>query len=191
MPGHLILLSDFNIHVDDENNKEAEMFSYLLFISNLHQHVKCTTHLHGHTLDLVITRKDDNILENIAVADTLTDHRLILIDLKMFKPKLKHQTQKLRKTKNIDLDAFVNDINNSAMQEISAIEDIKNMIQTYNTTLTQILEQHAPLKEKKITKRSHVPWYNDDIKDAKLEQRKLEIKWRKTKTRNRSAVVYY
>ena len=54
--GQLIILGDFNYHLDCINNSLATQFKSLLKSSNLSQHVVGPTHKHGHTLDLVITR---------------------------------------------------------------------------------------------------------------------------------------
>ena len=51
----------------------------------------------------------------------------------------------------------------------------------YNTTLSALLDQHAPLKTRRIVIRPVVPWYNEVIDNAKQQRKKAERKWRKTK----------
>ena len=41
------------------NNQDALKFNDLLDSMNLVQHVKGSTHRHGHTLDLIITRREE------------------------------------------------------------------------------------------------------------------------------------
>ncbi|XP_051797401.1 uncharacterized protein LOC127531665 isoform X3 [Acanthochromis polyacanthus] len=52
----ILITGDFNIKVNDMNNKHAKKFKKLLEDNNLHQHVEQATHNRGNTLDLVITR---------------------------------------------------------------------------------------------------------------------------------------
>lgn len=52
----LMIIGDFNIHVDDPNDVYAVEFLDLLESMRLMQHVDVPTHEQGHTLDLVITR---------------------------------------------------------------------------------------------------------------------------------------
>ena len=52
----LLVLGDFNIHVDVPNDIDAVKFLDLLESLGLEQHVTEPTHIFGHTLDLVITR---------------------------------------------------------------------------------------------------------------------------------------
>ena len=57
----LLFVGDFNIHVDSSNN-ESQGFLDILNANGLTQHVTSPTHQKGHTLDLVITREQSNIL---------------------------------------------------------------------------------------------------------------------------------
>ena len=58
-----IITGDFNIHVDVPGNSDAAHFSELLASFNLQQHVDKQTHIHGHTLDLMVTRQSDDIIQ--------------------------------------------------------------------------------------------------------------------------------
>ena len=58
MRKELLIVRDFNIHVDSSNN-ESKDFLDILNANGLTQHV---THQKGHTLDLVITREQSNFL---------------------------------------------------------------------------------------------------------------------------------
>ena len=55
----LLLLRDFNIHVDVPNGIDAVKFLDLLESLGLKQHVTEPTHIFGHRLDLVITRRTE------------------------------------------------------------------------------------------------------------------------------------
>ena len=47
----------------------------------------------------------------------------------------------------------------------------------YNTNLSSIFDQHAPVSERWVTLRPHSPWYTDELRKAK--QDKLNpSKWR-------------
>ena len=67
------------------------------------QHVDKPTHRSGHTLDLIITRQCDSVLESAPTTDYfLSDHCSILSDLKAEKPALPTKTVSYRKIKDID-----------------------------------------------------------------------------------------
>lgn len=61
----------------------------LLESVNLTQHVEIPTHRRGHTLDLTITRKEEDIMANVRVlADICSDYRVIYCKINHSKPPL-------------------------------------------------------------------------------------------------------
>ena len=63
------------MHVDDPDNNYACAFFDLLFSFALGQHVTESTHIHGHTLDLLITRNSDLMVKEPPITDRLfSDH---------------------------------------------------------------------------------------------------------------------
>ena len=87
-----------------------------------------------------------------------------------------------RKTKSVDLDGLKQDIAKSRLCCPSSCEDFDKFVQSYNYTLSSILDRHAPLKSKVMRSRPQVPWYSQEIAEAKREWRKAEQTWRKTKS---------
>ena len=52
LPGELVILGDFNFHVDNPTKSDAVQFIMsLLEAFDLTQHVDLPTHIDGHTLD--------------------------------------------------------------------------------------------------------------------------------------------
>ena len=71
-----MVLGDFNIHYDDA--KQSEPLRMLLRSFNLIQHVDDATQQCGHTLDLVNTHDDDDLLSFVTVTpDSLSDHHRV------------------------------------------------------------------------------------------------------------------
>ena len=60
--------------------------------------------------------------------------------------------------------------------------DLDKLVDCYNTTLVDLLDRHAPLKTKTVTVRPQVPWYSEEMREAKRERRRLERKWRSTRS---------
>ena len=55
LTGKLVILGDFNIHMELSDDGECRQLSALLDSFGLVQHVSGSTYVHGHTLDLVIS----------------------------------------------------------------------------------------------------------------------------------------
>ena len=60
--------------------------------------------------------------------------------------------------------------------------DLNEITSSYNSTLTSLLDKHAPMKEKVVVCRQRLPWFNSEIKCAIRTRRKAERKWRRTKS---------
>lgn len=62
----------------------------------------------------------------------------------------------------------------------TSTEDLNKIVADYNSTLSNLLNHHAPLKSKTVRKRPSVPWYTAEIGAAKRLRRKAERKWRRS-----------
>ena len=58
----LLILGDLNIHIDVAEDSDANKLSDLFESVGLQQHVDQCTHVQGHTLELVVSRRSDNII---------------------------------------------------------------------------------------------------------------------------------
>lgn len=65
-----MLVGDFNIHVDDCRNKDATTFLNTLEEAGFQQHVMTSTHQAGHTPDLLITRRVDEVVPEMIPSGT-------------------------------------------------------------------------------------------------------------------------
>ena len=72
------------------------------------------------------------------------------------------------------------DIQNSILVK-DPPQELEALIECYHSTLTDILERHAPLKETVIRLQPLAPWYNNEIQKAKRERRKWERKYKKSR----------
>ena len=70
------------------------------------------------------------------------------------------------------------DLNNVILQS-NAVDDL---VFKYNDTLRNILDNHAPITEKNIIIWPNTSWYNSQIRQLKVQSRRLERKWKKCET---------
>ena len=56
-----------------------------------------------------------------------------------------------------------------------------NQYNRFQKLLMNLIDKHAPLRERIVTVRPKAPWYNSEIDTAKRLHNKLEHKWLKTK----------
>ena len=134
----------------------------------------------GHTLDLLITREHDPVICSAPVADRyLSDRASMLCTLNSLKPGHVVKELSYRKLKSFDLDSLRSDLEKSEL----CTRDFSYLCQlmsSYNSTLSSLLDKHAPPLKKKVISRQRVTWFNSDIKGAIRARRRAERKWGNT-----------
>ena len=177
----LLITGDFNIHVDVATDSDSIKLQDLLESFGLQQHVSHPTHIHGHILDLTITRQSDRIIRIPPSVDRyFSDHAAVVCRIHSDKPSLTVKTVSYRKWKSVNVESLNNDLVASDLCQ-NPPEDLDQLVSCYNNTLKVTLEKLAPLTTKTIVERPRVPWFNDEIREAKRQRRKAERKWRASK----------
>ncbi|PIK53605.1 hypothetical protein BSL78_09523 [Apostichopus japonicus] len=116
IPRQVILAGDFNIHVDVDLDPLAVNFRNVLISAGLQQHVKGRTHKNGHTLDLLITRKIDDVISDVNILyDTDSDHSAISCQIGISQPAAIRVTKTTRNLRDLAIPDFINDIGKSAL----------------------------------------------------------------------------
>ena len=146
----------------------------------LQQHVITPTHESGNTLDLIITQQCEDLVKETPQSDYhISDHWSVICQLNLDKPRITKKTVTFRRIKDIDLCALSDEISSSDLCT-NTPDTLSDLVICYNSTLASSLDQHAPLITKTIPARPFVPWFNDDIKEARKQRRKAERRWRRT-----------
>ncbi len=180
-PSQVVLTGDFNIWVDDSSNSHAQQFTSLLSTYVMKQHVTGETHLHGHTLDLLITRASDNIISNVSVILDLSDHNAVQCNLNLTKPPPLRKTVTTRPLQSIDREQLQSGVHRSLSSIDFVNSDVSSCVERYGNSLSILIDQLAPKKTRTVVIKPSCPWMTEEIHAAKCLRRRLERKWRKTK----------
>ena len=175
--GEMIMIGDFNIHMDITDDPNTITFNDFLDSFNLHNHVNFPTHKSLHYLDLVITDTSWNIMHTVKQGHMLSDHNFIDCSLHIEKPKPQTKTVTYRKLKNIDMKTLGED-----MGEVHVVanncSDLAALVDMYNVKLSAVLDYNAPQKTKTVNISHCQPWFNDFIKEQIILRRKKEKTFR-------------
>ena len=151
-------------------------FDDILTSFDLKQHVTFSTYIHGHWLDLVITRSTCDNIQMLTVSDGLSDHHSVIVDINFFRT---HNVS-YRPIHKIDIDAFKADILKS-----DHIRDPKghlsDLCKQYYHVLKALLNKHAPITTKTVSQKPVDPWMTPEILNSKRCRRYLERVWRKSR----------
>ena len=176
----VIIVGDFNLHIDNPIRPEVSKFIHLLDDFGLKLRVQGPTHVSGHTLDLVITRQDSLIVQNTRICDLISDHMSIFFDIDVNLCVSEPAKKGLRPINKLDIDTFIDDLRKSDLVQ-NPMDDLDDLVDQFNGTLRTLLDKHAPQTERSVKPRKS-PWYTTEIHKNRQLRRKLTRKWRKTQS---------
>ena len=108
-PSDFVICGDFNLHTDKQNTYTLKFLS-LPESCNLIQHINFSTHLHNHTLDLLITPSGFKHLSNFQSCDAFSDHFMICAYLDISHPSITKNKIEYRKSHKIDVSLLKEDL---------------------------------------------------------------------------------
>ena len=128
---------------------------------------------------MIITRESETTVDQVqAHAAVMSDHMPLTFSLHTLKPPNMKVTISSRKLKDVDIQSITKDIMNSTLvQNTDAHYDVISLVDMYNSTLSDIIDKHAPVTTRQVQLRSRPPWFNSSILKAKRERRKKERLW--------------
>ena len=109
---NIVILGDFNLHVDDKSDTDAQQFIDMVEASRLKQWIDFPTHKQENTLDLIITELAAGVQFEIVCCDPyILDHCIITCIFNIPKTKMKMKQVKYRNFKKVDIVEMINDMN--------------------------------------------------------------------------------
>lgn len=179
---HLIV-GDFNLHIDKPSSITDEFINTMKEYDFI-QHVSGPTHIKGHTLDLLFTRKSDELFDMCTTHDhNISDHFFLEGQIKIIKSEKKLKNITYRDWKKFDEIKFLHELHNNELFFQSPIESsVDSCVSIYNENLRSLLDNQIPLITKSIRISSEAPWYSHEIRTQQRKRRSLEQIWRRTKS---------
>ena len=181
-PSEFVITGDFNLHVDDPASPPAASFLSVLDHFGLSQHVTFPTHRAGHTLDLLVARASAGIIGPVECSmPFISDHHAILSSLLIpRKTRAPRLTKTVRSIKSINLSDFCNDILSSDIFKVP-VTTLQSYLETFTSTLSSLLDKHAPLKNISCSSKTQKPFITPDIRSEKARRSKLETIYRRSR----------
>ena len=182
----------FNLHLDTPS-ATTTTFNVILASFDTTQHVHFPTHIHGHRLDIIITRSSCKNIQTPTVVDGLSDHNTVIANLKV---RTDHAVSKhnvfSRAFHSINIAAFMADITTSNLVTHPR-EHLSELYKNYHQILNTLLDKHTPIKIKYVSQKPPAPWMTPGIIKSKQRRRYLERVWRKSRSsldRSRYTLIY-
>ena len=157
--GHIIMLGDFNIHMDKPEHPDTVILNNFLESFDLINFTTFPTHMSKHTLDLVIT-SSLRLIKSIGQGNFLSDHCFVDVTLHISRTDPLKMRIKFCKLININSAIFHMDLRDCLENQPEQLDD---QVEQYNTKLCEVLDKYAPIIEKKIRDSHHQPWKKENI----------------------------
>ena len=178
----VILTGDFNIHVDDVNDNSALRLADLLDAFGLLQHVRGSTHVRRHTIDLLITLPTCSpTIVNVKLPGIISDHSLVTCTFALQRPTLVQRHLITRQLNSIDGEAFFDAVRRSSIcADIGQLVDYScNELRVlFHAELWLIVDDFAPSVHITTTVRFALPWVDGGCAASRRHARALERRYR-------------
>lgn len=171
----VLLLGDFNYHINKSSDVSAANFLSLTQSFNLVQHVSGATHVKGNTLDLVFSfglEVTDLIIEDMVI----TDHKSIVFNIS-FKPDCAAGThvKRSRIINSLSAERFCAAFDNSLVVNSNPMcNNIDALVHSFNSHCSDILDTVAPFKTCTVRTLNKTPWLNEDTRSLRRKCRCME-----------------
>ena len=114
-------------------------------------------------IDLCITNSSEKIVNSGVVHLGISDHSLVFMTIKIRYERVGTRcTIESRDYKSVNSDKFLNDLVQLSWDLISLEPNPTAMWDAWKTLFMEIIDKHAPLKTKRISKK-HSPWITYDL----------------------------
>ena len=94
-----------------------------------------------------------------------SDHTCVVSTLSIDKPLIESKECTYRKIKDLNRSELLLEL--QKQRSDFKVENLEEMIKSFNDTITSVLDEFAPERNKKILQRQTNPWFSDRIKEQK------------------------
>ena len=156
---NIIVLGDFNIHINNDLDAEANRFKDIMEALGLQQHVLFSTHRYGNTLDHIYTEIGSTVvIDYCREGPILSDHTAVICGTNIQTGNINRKEVSHRKINEIDLEEFSKDIKfNPNYYNNKTVDELVSVLER---TLKEALDKHAPEVQRIVTIRQKTPWFN-------------------------------
>ena len=180
----LLIAGDINIHVDDSNDIHAKRFNDIIHDYDLVQCVQESTHIHGHTLYLVIVRSDCTVGNILVDPPCISDHGLIHFTLPFLHHRSVYAIIETRGYRKLDRTRFRSELLFSPLcGDLTTLEhkQPEELFKLYADTLQKIIDSMLPVRKVRTRFQPNAPWFDAECRQLRRNARRLERKYRATR----------
>ena len=180
-----IMLGDINIDISKILSNDKKRYCQINDIHGLHQinttehtRVTCET---ATLVDHMVTNCINKVKSFGVIHNGLSDHSMSYLIWKTHHSLSKSHYITFRKSKGLDIEAFVTDLKAQNWSEVQNCDTINESLAKWEELLLEIVNHHMPMKTKRVRKQ-HSPWLTEHVFKLIKERDKVKAKARLNKS---------
>ena len=185
---YIIVIGDLNFDMNVDNNLQD--CCSILGLKNLIKSDTCFKSLTPTSLDVILTPNSSSFVNDYLNTDIgLSDcHNLIGCALKTFAPQRTTQKVTYRSYRKFIESNFLEDLSLAPLTSCFKYENANDQMNAYNEIFSNVLDKHAPIKQR-IIKKTPPPFMNNNLRKAIYKKCMLRNKFYKDKS-DRNWLLY-
>ena len=168
------IIGDLNVHIERSDDADHGRLLELMTAFGLVQHVESPTHDAGGLLVVIITTSEQ-APEDVDVVDSgLSDHMLVTWSSNHTVPAPVYVKLTRRTWRKFSFDEFIRQRQTTELcKPIDPTSTVDVLCEHFNSIITEVLDELAPVKE--VTRRDcrRQPWLDDETSKARKKARRL------------------
>ena len=133
---NVILVGDFNLHINNPNDDDACNFMETTQALGLQQNITFPTHVLGNTLDLIFSEANNKTkVEECTQGDYISDHCLITCILGINKPITTRKEIKYCKVKSVNVLNMASDIRKGFVDSSTKSTSLEDRVMQFESIL--------------------------------------------------------
>ena len=179
---NVIILGDFNLHVNEKLNPATIQFYDILSSFSLKQVVEGSTHKGGNTLDLVMHDISDTFISDVHIDFTSkSDHAYVFFKLALNVETNRKKTVTIKDFRNVNLHNFKSSLSTTVEEYISNTDrGFSEAITDFNNLCNVCVDDHVAMKEVDINVAPRPKWMDQEFIKTRALRRKLYKTWKRT-----------
>ena len=182
---NLLILGDFNLHVNERFTPSILKFYDVLSSFALSQLVEGPTHKLGNTLDLIVTNPGEVEIKNVRIDfENKSDHAYIFFNVPLDIKQHAKKTIEITDFKNVNIDQFKVDILARAegyMENVVGNATFSDALKDYNVLCDMCVREHVQTKTVNVRGFTRPKWIDSEFLKSRAERRRLYKRWIRTK----------
>ena len=144
---NVILVGDFNLHINNPNNDDACNFMETRQVLGLHQNIIFPTHVSGNTLDLIFSEANNKIkVGECTQGDYILDNCFIICILRIDKLITTRKEIKYHKVKSVNILNMASDIRKGLMDSSTKSTSLEDRVMQFESIPKSSIRQPCPSK---------------------------------------------